>query len=201
MNTNTNAIFGFNEDGTMKAPFGLTTEGRPRKNAAGRPKNKQTITLTSPVPQVVLNRKGAFWVAQFDSFKGRGAEVAEAMEDLKANVSTSFVAIQSAVNFLGIKTPNVPKPKGTRAPYNFSPDHRSWLSNHAKRLGKTRKPVSQFTPEGQLVATFSSISEISKVMGTRPSQIRVKCKSGEVYKGYVLKFATENATSTEVPGV
>lgn len=158
------------------------------------------IKVSSPVPQVVLNRKGNVWVAQFDSFKGRGIEVSDAMNNLKENVTKELTSIQAAANFLGVKAPNVPKPKGTRAPYNFSAEHRARLSSHAKQLSKTRKAVSQFTPEGQLVATFNSISEIAKAMNTQPNKIRLKCANGTVYKGYVLKFVTE-ATPTEVQGI
>ena len=208
MNTNTNAIFGFNDDGTLKAPYGFRSDGVPRKNNSGRPSSKASTPVKEaearPVQQVILNRKGTNWTAQFSSYKGEGPEVALAMNNLKENVRTAFVHLQSVADFLEVSTPLTElkekvkaktkvkaKSKVNRHVYTMTPENNARMIAQPFRI---RKEVNQFTPDGVVVNTFVSVREAARSIKCSPQQIRFKCEDGKPYKGFIWAYASKTET-------
>ena len=67
---------------------------------------------------------------------------------------------------------------------------------HAKKNAMTmKKPVSQYTLDGRLIASFSSGKEASIKTGANHSHI-MECCAGKRYKtvgGYIWKYATEGS--------
>lgn len=209
MTTNTNAPFGYNEDGSLKASFGLKADGIPRKSLGGRPpvtnKTVKAKVEPQPVSQLVLGRKGVLWIAQYSVYKGEGTEVAEAMNNLKENVKVAFVQIQSVADFLGvstaltelkekIKAKNKPKAKAKRKAYLMTPEDKA---RRAAQPFKTSRMIEQRTLESELVATFESVRETARAIKCSPQQIRFKAEDGKPYKGFLFNYAPVPAQPTE----